>query len=134
MHPNFAPAARSHDAEETKASDDPTDVAGEEELEPLELREDYEAAVKRLVNCYDVIASLQEELTSKKDLVASLEEKIVRMSLELAKSKASDDAHRSRGRVSREDFVEDRSEEKQSRPRPPVIRAATMDDRSNNTQ
>lgn len=98
MHPNFAPVPDSLKDEETKMTDDLSDVMGE-----LELCQCYQNAVECLVDCDNVITNLQEELTSKNDLIASLEEKIVRMSLELATSKAFEDEHRSRRRVSNED-------------------------------
>ena len=67
------------------------------------------------------------ELTYKYDLIASLEENIVRMSLELAKAKAFENEYRCRRRVPNEDVTEERSEEKESRPRPPIMRATTVD-------
>ena len=56
-----------------------------------------------LVQCESIINTLQEQLTSKDEQIASLEEKIVQMSFELASSKAFEYEHRSKSRVSNVD-------------------------------
>ena len=80
----------------------------EDKDESFQLRQEYQNAVNCLIRCEFIIKSLQEEVASKdvqlqtqlvaKDgQIASLEEKIVAMSLELASLKGMDDEHRLQG-------------------------------------
>ena len=77
----------------------------EDEDESFQPRQEYQNAVNCLIRCEFIIKSLQEEVASKdvqlqtqlvaKDgQIASLEEKIVAMSLELASLKGMEDEHR----------------------------------------
>lgn len=80
------------------------------------LREDYQNAVDCIVYCESIIKSLQEKIDSKDKHISSLEEKVVQMSLELASSKAFEDMHRSKRRVSDND---DTSADVSAEERPP---------------
>ena len=51
-----------------------------------ELRQDYENAVDWVAQSESIIKTLQEQLASKDETIASLEEKLVQMALELASS------------------------------------------------
>jgi len=57
-----------------------------------ELLHNYNDAVACLIDCEAVISSLQRNIASKGDQIARLEEKLIQMSLELAESKANEDA------------------------------------------
>lgn len=54
----------------------------------------YETATQCLLQCESLIRSLERELEARDERVASLEAELVRMSLELASSKAREDEHR----------------------------------------
>ena len=56
-----------------------------------DLRRDYKDAIQCIVHCESLIKTLEGQLTTKDDIIASLEDKIVSMSLELAKAKAASD-------------------------------------------
>mmetsp|Transcript_18563 Transcript_18563/g.39858 ORF Transcript_18563/g.39858 Transcript_18563/m.39858 type:complete len:315 (+) Transcript_18563:147-1091(+) len=60
----------------------------------LDLRQDYKVAVNCVIQCESIITALQEKLAKKDSQIASLERLIVKMSLELASAKASEDEHR----------------------------------------
>lgn len=68
----------------------------------FDLPQNYQNALDCLVQCEYIIKILQEQLVSKDEQIASLEEKLVRMSFELASSKALQDEqlHRFKGRIS----------------------------------
>lgn len=66
-------------------------VASESDLAELDLRKDYRNAVECLVQCESIIVILEEKLAAKDERIAGLEDRIVRMSLELASTKASED-------------------------------------------
>lgn len=76
------------------------------DLEFNELRKYYAGAVECVKQCESIIADLQEQLASKDCHISSLENKIVKMSLELASAKAFEDEHRSTRRNS-SIFLED---------------------------
>jgi len=57
----------------------------------FDLPQNYQNAIDCLVQCEYLINNLQEQLASKDEQIASLEEKLVRMSFELASSKALQD-------------------------------------------
>ena len=59
----------------------------------LNLRQDYEDAYNCIIQCESIINSLQEQVVSKDERIASLEKQIIQMSLELAKAKAKEDEH-----------------------------------------
>ena len=82
-----------------------------------DLRRDYKDAIQCIVHCELLIKTLEGQLTTKDDIIASLEDKIVSMSLELAKAKAaSDELELSQRRMSSSlpiltsDYVEEQSE------------------------
>lgn len=81
--------------EEKEVADATASNKGEKELD---LRQNYQAAVECLVQCEAIIDTLQKSLLSKDERIAALEEKIVKMSFELASSKAFEDEHRSKRR------------------------------------
>merc|ERR1719261_1106691 len=56
-----------------------------------DLRRDYKDAIQCIVHCESLIKTLESQLTTKDDIISSLEEKIIQMSLELASSKANED-------------------------------------------
>jgi len=67
-------------------------------LEQFDLRQDYENAIDCLVNCESLISTLQqrlkvkdEKLQLKDEHISNLEETIIKMSLQLANLKASED-------------------------------------------
>lgn len=62
--------------------------------------ESYQDAVHCLTNCEAIIKILEEQLASKDEHIATLEGKLVKMSMELASSKAFEDEHRSKRRSS----------------------------------
>lgn len=72
-----------------------------------DLRQNYQNALECLVHCEAIINSLQGSLVAKDQRIATLEDKIVQMSFELASSKAFEDEHRSRRRVSQQDEDEE---------------------------
>ena len=76
----------------------------------LDLQREYEVAVDCLVHCERIISSLEAKLEThesklarKDDQIAALEEKMVQMSLELAKAQAAEDIIRSKRRTSTAD-------------------------------
>jgi len=56
-----------------------------------DLRRDYKDAIQCIVHCESLIKTLESQLTTKDDIISSLEEKIIQMSLELASAKANED-------------------------------------------
>ena len=56
-----------------------------------DLRRDYKDAIQCIIHCETLIKTLESQLTTKDDIISSLEEKLVSMSLELAKAKANED-------------------------------------------
>jgi len=64
-----------------------------------ELLQNYHDAVGCIKQCETIIRTLEEKLGSKNETIATLEEKIVEMSLELASSKAFEDEYRSKRRT-----------------------------------
>ena len=88
------------------ARDSDTMNSDEEEIcdanEDFDLPQNYQNAVDCLVQCECLINNLQEELASKDEQIARLEEKLVRMSFELASSKALQDEqlHQFNGSIS----------------------------------
>ena len=69
----------------------------------FDLRQEYQNAIDCLLRCEHIISALQDQVTKKDGQIATLEEKLVKMSLELASSKAFEDEHRSKRRPSQED-------------------------------
>jgi len=70
-------------------------------LEQFDLRQDYENAIDCLVNCESLISTLQqrlkvkdEKLQLKDEHISNLEETIIKMSLQLANLKASEDEYK----------------------------------------
>ena len=59
-----------------------------------DLHQDYQNAVDCLTQCDSTIRTMQDQLASKDKQIASLEEKLVQMSFDLASSKALEDEHR----------------------------------------
>lgn len=72
-----------------------------------DLQESYHNAIQCLKQCESIIGTLQDELSSKDEIIATLEMKIVQMSLELTKLQAFEDVHRSTRRVSTVETVVD---------------------------
>lgn len=64
-----------------------------------ELLQNYHDAVGCIKQCETIIRTLEGKLGLKKETIATLEEKIVQMSLELASSKAFEDEYRSKRRT-----------------------------------
>ena len=58
------------------------------------LLQNYQKTVYCLIQCESIIRTLQHKLTSKDKHIATLEQKLVQMSFELASSKALEDEHR----------------------------------------
>lgn len=70
-------------------------------IEQFDLRQDYENAIDCLVNCESLISTLQqrlkvkdEKLTLKDEHISNLETTIIKMSLQLANLKASEDEYK----------------------------------------
>lgn len=60
-------------------------------VEESDLRRDYQTAIDCLIQCESIIENMKEQLLSKEEMIASLEDKIMTMSLELASSMARED-------------------------------------------
>ena len=71
----------------------------------LDLRRNYQNTIDCLIHCEHIINDLTSQLTQKDELIASLEERLVEMSLELASSKAFEDEYRSKRRMSNMDIA-----------------------------
>ncbi|KAL7473396.1 hypothetical protein ACHAXS_013848 [Conticribra weissflogii] len=63
-------------------------------IENGNLLDKYQAAVNRITECESIISKLYEELSSKDEHIATLEERLVQMSIDLATSKAAEDEQR----------------------------------------
>lgn len=75
----------------------------------FDLKRDYQNAIDCLINCEELITTLQKRLQTKDEQIASLEETIVQMSLQLANSKAFEDEFRSTKRRSSMESLNDNS-------------------------
>eukprot|EP00579_Thalassiosira_antarctica_P005380 CAMPEP_0201880686 /NCGR_PEP_ID=MMETSP0902-20130614/11201_1 /ASSEMBLY_ACC=CAM_ASM_000551 /TAXON_ID=420261 /ORGANISM="Thalassiosira antarctica, Strain CCMP982" /LENGTH=353 /DNA_ID=CAMNT_0048408737 /DNA_START=186 /DNA_END=1247 /DNA_ORIENTATION=+ len=86
MTDDLPTSARTFSHEETKVSSAMDD-------EEFNLHQSYHNAIDCLRHSDRIIRNLQEELASKDEHILSLEEKLVRMSFELASAKALEDEH-----------------------------------------
>ena len=75
----------------------------------FDLKRDYQNAIDCLINCEELITTLQKRLQTKDEQIATLEETIVQMSLQLANSKAFEDEFRSTKRRSSMESCNDTS-------------------------
>lgn len=75
-----------------------------DELELALLRQSHEKALDRIRQYETEVGALRAQLAARDERVAALEEKIVHMSLQLASSRAFEDAHRSVQRMPTSDF------------------------------
>jgi len=62
-----------------------------DDLLESDLRRDYQTAIDCIIQCESIIENLKDQLLSKEEMIASLEDKIMTMSLELASSMARED-------------------------------------------
>jgi hypothetical protein len=90
--------------------DESTRTASSTDALNSDLRRNYQNAIDCLMHCEHIINDLTSQMTKKDELIASLEERIVQMSLELASSKAFEDEYRSKRRISSMDIATDDSE------------------------
>ena len=81
----------------------------DESANNFDLKRDYQNAIDCLINCEELITTLQKRLQTKDEQIATLEETIVQMSLQLANSKAFEDEFRSTKRRSSMESCNDNS-------------------------
>ena len=91
-----------------------SNMSGSHDFGEFDLSQNYQNSIECLVQCESIISTLQKQLASKDEQISSLEEKIVQMSLELASSKAFEDEHRCKRRISNVDHYDDSSDDDES--------------------